>query len=61
MKDFTQKTDHLKEVVDEIANSIQVITTAIDEGVQGVTGVADSTQNLMLDMENISGKMDINY
>ena len=61
MKDFTQKTDHLKEVVDEIANSIQVITTAIDEGVQGVTGVADSTQNLVLDMENISGKMDINY
>lgn len=61
MKDFAQKTDHLKNVVDEIANSIQVITTAIDEGVQGVSGVADSTQNLVLDMENISGKMDINY
>ena len=61
MKDFAQKTDHLKSVVDEIANSIQVITTAIDEGVQGVSGVADSTQNLVLDMENISGKMDINY
>lgn len=60
MKDFAQKTDHLKSVVDEIANSIQVITTAIDEGVQGVSGVADSTQNLVLDMENISGKMDIN-
>lgn len=61
MKDFAQKTDHLKEVVGEIANSIQVITAAIDEGVQGVSGVADSTQNLVLDMENISGKMDINY
>ena len=61
MKDFAQKTDHLKNVVDEIANSIQVITAAIDEGVQGVSGVADSTQNLVLDMENISGKMDINY
>lgn len=61
MKDFSQKTDHLKNVVDEIANSIQVITAAIDEGVQGVSGVADSTQNLVLDMENISGKMDINY
>ncbi len=61
MADFAGKTEQLKSVVDEIANSIQVITTAIDEGVQGVTGVADSTQNLVLDMEKISDKMNVNH
>lgn len=60
MKDFTAKTDSLRLVVDEIANSITSISEAISEGVNGVSGAADSTQNLVYDMDNITNKMDEN-
>ncbi|MDE7429521.1 MAG: methyl-accepting chemotaxis protein [Lachnospiraceae bacterium] len=58
MNGFTVKTDSLKSAVDEIAASIGTITTAIDEGARGVTGAAESTQVLVMDMENISNRMD---
>lgn len=60
MTDFTAKTDSLKDVVSEIAESINTISAAIDDGVQGVNGAAESTQSLVYDMENITGKMDEN-
>ena len=60
MQDFTAKTDELKTVIDEIANSINTITEAIDEGAQGVSGAAESTQVLVTDMENISSRMNEN-
>lgn len=61
MNDFTNKTEELKDVVNEIANSISAITSAIDDGVTGVNGVADSTQVLVSDMDNISGRMNENH
>ena len=33
---------------------------AIDEGVRGVAGAAESTQTLVYDMDNISDRMDVN-
>lgn len=57
MNEFTEKTDALKSEMDEIAKSIQTITFAIEEGVNGVTGAAQSTQMLVTDMENISNRM----
>ena len=57
MNEFKEKTDTLKGEVDEIAMSIQTITTAIEDGVSGVTGAADSTQLLVVDMEKISERM----
>ena len=57
MNEFTEKTDALKEEVDEIAGSIQTITYAIEEGVNGVTSAAESTQLLVTDMGNISDRM----
>lgn len=61
MNEFAEKTDELKSVMDEIAGSINTITSAIDEGVNGVTGAAESTQVLVGDMDNISKRMDENY
>lgn len=61
MNEFTVKTDELKEVMEEIAGSINTITAAIDEGVNGVTGAAESTQGLVEDMDNISKRMDENF
>ncbi len=60
MTDFTGKTEELKAVMDEIANSIAAITMAIDEGAKGVNGVSESTQVLVSDMDNISSRMDQN-
>ncbi len=61
MDEFAVKTDQLKDVMGEIAGSIQTITSAIDEGVNGVTGAAQSTQVLVGDMDNISKRMDENH
>lgn len=60
MAEFNTKTDALKSAVSEIANSIDTITTAIDEGVTGVTGAAENTQVLVGDMDSITGHMDEN-
>lgn len=60
MNDFTDKTDRLRAEMDQIAESIQKITVAIEDGVSGVNGAADSTQALVEDMEHISGRMDEN-
>ena len=60
MNEFTEKTDALKQAMDEIATSINTITNAIEEGVEGVSGAAESTQMLVVDMEKISNRMDAN-
>ena len=61
MGQFEEKTDLLKKSMDEIANSINTISHAINEGVNGVVSAADSTQVLVADMDNISKRMDENY
>lgn len=60
MSNFQLKTDSLQEVMSEISESINAITTAIEDGVQGVTGSAESTQQLVSDLQNISQQMDEN-
>lgn len=60
MQEFTAKTDMLKKNTDEIALSISAITTAVDEGAEGINGAAKSTQNLVEDIVNISDKMNEN-
>lgn len=61
MNEFADKTDALRNSMNEIADSIQTITTAIDEGVEGVTGAANSTQVLVTDLDNILKNMDRNH
>ena len=60
MNDFSTKTEDLNGNIAEIAGSISTITTAIEEGVNGVTSAADSTQVLVTDMDNITRRMDEN-
>lgn len=60
MGDFTEKTDVLKKTMTEIADSINTIAHAIEEGVKGVSSAADSTQVLVGDMEDITRHMDEN-
>lgn len=57
MDEFVEKTDVLKKNMDEIAHSINTITTVVDEGAAGVNNAAISTQNLVEDIVNISNKM----
>lgn len=60
MASFVEKTDHLNENFNEIAESIDSITRAIDEGVDGVNGTAASMQTLAMEIDGVSGKMDEN-
>ena len=60
MTDFKEKTDSLKQSMLEISSSINTISHAINEGVNGVVSAADSTQLIVEDMDNISHKMDEN-
>ena len=57
MESFNEKTDSLQAVMGEIASSINSITSAIEEGVKGVSGAAESTQALVFDMDNITERM----
>ena len=61
MADFEAKTDSLQNSMDVIANSVNTISHAIEEGVSGVVSAADSTQVLVSDMDKISKKMDENF
>lgn len=57
MDEFVEKTDVLKKNMDEIAHSINTITTVVDDGAAGVNNTAISTQDLVEDIVNISNKM----
>lgn len=50
MDEFVEKTDVLKKNMDEIAHSINTITTVVDDGAAGVNNAAISTQDLVEDM-----------
>ncbi|MQN02360.1 MAG: methyl-accepting chemotaxis protein [Lachnospiraceae bacterium] len=60
MVDFAASTAELKRTANEIADSIGSISTSISEGAQGVTGAANSTQDLVNDMDSITQRMDEN-
>ena len=57
MDEFVEKTDVLKKNMDEIAHSINTITTVVDDGAAGVNNAAISTQDLVENIVNISNKM----
>lgn len=57
---FNSRTDRLRNSMTEIADSIESITKAIDDGASGISGVADSTKSLVDDMADITGRMDTN-
>ena len=60
MAKFSQRADHLKNSINEIALSIENITNALDEGAVGITGVTDSTKNMVGNMTDIASRMDTN-
>ncbi len=60
MNEFAKMTEELSRAVNEITSSIGTITHAIDDGATGVNSAAESTQNLVMDMERISNQMEEN-
>ena len=60
MNEFAEMTEELRRAVNEITSSIGIITCAIDEGADGVGGAAESTQNLVKDVEKINSQMEEN-
>lgn len=60
MNEFAGKTANLRESISDIAGSLNTISHALNDGVEGVNGVANSTQVLVVDMENILNRMNEN-
>lgn len=60
MNEFSDKTETLRNSIINMSTSLNTITTAMSEGVVGVSGVAENTQELVGDMENIIKRMDEN-
>ena len=60
MDEFHERTEHLKNSMSGIADSIRTITKAIDEGANGLAGVAGNTRDLVSDMEDITQRMGVN-
>lgn len=61
MEEFKERADSLQQSMNTIADSVNTISHAIEEGVSGVVSTADSTQVLVSDMDRISRKMDENF
>ena len=60
MDEFNSRTDHLRGSMTEIVDAISMITSSIGDSASGIAGVARSTQSLVSDMEDITGRMDTN-
>lgn len=60
MSQFETRTDALKVSVSEIANSINFISTSIDEGIGGVASTSGSLHELATDIDNISKEIEHN-
>ncbi|MCI8517799.1 MAG: methyl-accepting chemotaxis protein [Hungatella sp.] len=60
MDGFYERTEHLKTSMSGIADSIGTITKAIDDGADGIAGVAGNTRSLADDMEDITRRMGVN-
>lgn len=58
--EFTERMDRLQGRIGEIADSIEMIAHSIEEGVNGVSNAAESTQTLLGDMESIRQHMEEN-
>ncbi len=60
MGEFTERMEGLRGTMEEIADAISSVAFAINEGVNGISSAADSTQILLNDMESIAHHMDDN-
>lgn len=61
MDEFNSNAGHLNTSMTEIAESIEAITKAIDDGASGIAGIAGSAQHLVADMTEITKRMDVNH
>lgn len=61
MNEFTNKTQTLEAGISEIAKAISTIAYAIDDSTQGINGVAESTQELLIKVNDIAVVMDENH
>ena len=61
MEEFTVKTEVLNKSVNSIAMSIDSISHAISEGVNGVSSTAESMQTLAMEIDEVSRRMDENH
>jgi len=57
MSRFVEKTDNLKEIINEVSSSINDISIAVEEGAEGVTFAAGGTSNLAVEISQINSEI----
>ena len=60
MNNFDERANNLLALVSEITNTIRDISTAIEESAEGVTNVAQNTNELVENMDMVNMRMEEN-
>lgn len=58
MQTFSDKVVQLQDVMKEITGNIDAVSTAVEQGAEGVTNAAQDISQLVGQMDSISGQME---
>lgn len=58
MTSFTESVDHLRQTMGEIVENVNDVSTAVEQGAEGVTNAAENTSQLVGEMDTIMKEID---
>ena len=58
MTSFTEFVDHLRQTMDEVVENVNDVSTAVEQGAEGVTNAAENTSQLVGEMDTIMKEID---
>lgn len=58
MTSFTDSVDHLRQTMDEVVENVNDVSTAVEQGAEGVANAAENTTQLVGEMETIMKEID---
>lgn len=58
MTSFTDSVDHLRQTMDEVVENVNDVSTAVEQGAEGVANAAEDTTQLVGEMETIMKEID---
>ncbi len=58
MTSFTESVDQLRQAMDEVVQNVNDVSTAVEQGAEGVTNAAENTSQLVGEMDTIMNEID---
>ena len=58
MTSFTESVDHLRQTMGEVVENVNDVSTAVEQGAEGVTNAAENTSQLVGEMDTIMKEID---